>query len=199
MRTGVKRYELKDPTGKKGRALIKNETPEERDARRDRQAALRLQVRRAALKALKRNRGLAVGYSVYVYDGPITDAELDAAVAERALRRSDPEAYEARRKLERVVKEHISQAKEILAKRGEGTDQAISAKYGAPPPMPAHRIPPPHDVFRHNRIARRGSSESDFDSESDADGEADSDAGSASAGEGRDDYGDSGANVIILE
>lgn len=50
-------------------------------------------VREAINKALLDNVGLRVGLTIWVYDGPITDAELDAALAVRAERRRDPVAF----------------------------------------------------------------------------------------------------------
>ncbi|GAA5951422.1 hypothetical protein JCM8115_005145 [Rhodotorula mucilaginosa] len=47
----------------------------------------RQEIRAATRFCLSRNRGLNVGYTVYVYDGPITEEEIGDAVERRALRR----------------------------------------------------------------------------------------------------------------
>lgn len=47
----------------------------------------RKEIRAATRFCLSRNRGLNVGYTVYVYDGPITEEEIGDAVERRALRR----------------------------------------------------------------------------------------------------------------
>lgn len=49
------------------------------------------EIHAATRFCLSRNRGLNVGYTVYVYDGPITEEEIGDAVERRALRRKAEE------------------------------------------------------------------------------------------------------------
>ncbi|GAA5976100.1 hypothetical protein JCM10908_005386 [Rhodotorula pacifica] len=136
----------------------------------------REEVRAATRFALSKRSGLDIGYTIWVYDRPITDAEIDDAVAARNLRREE-EAEERRtgiKKQKQPKKKKQPKAKKAAAaaktsSRGKGKAASAARTSSTPPVERARR-----SVSTVNYFEQAG--DSSDDDEATDDDEEDSDA-----------------------